>query len=192
MKPIAILHEGNTGKSEDNRLLKQLLDHLNLNTDKIDFYGFGPKSNFFDATYAQYLLTLIPRVKADQIQKVLFVVDADNSSSDARYGGAENTRNELTRIISELGLEHVSEIYISCDPDTQSGYIESLILATIPDQQKDCIESFLRCSNFQSKENHKAILNSIYKMAYPNAPYDFSHRHFDELKQKLSGLFDGI
>jgi len=54
--------------------------------------------------------------------------------------------------------------------------------------QKDCIQAFLDCSEFKSKENHKTILNDIYKLAYPKAPFNFQHRHFDELKQKLAQL----
>ncbi len=80
------------------------------------------------------------------------------------------------------------EIYIVCDPATEEGYLESLILSTIPDEHKECINSFLNCSNFSSKENHKAILNQIYKMGYPNVPYNFSHPNFDNLKNKLKAL----
>ncbi len=77
-----------------------------------------------------------------------------------------------------------------CDPMKKIGYLESLILSTISPEQRACIESFLACSQFESKENHKAILNQIYNMAYPNAPYDFAHSHFDELKTKLRELFE--
>ena len=77
-----------------------------------------------------------------------------------------------------------------CDPSTQTGYLESFILSTISTAQKRCIETFLNCSNFNSRENHKAILNQIYKLAYPNAPYDFEHAHFDLLKAELNNLFN--
>lgn len=77
-----------------------------------------------------------------------------------------------------------------CDPNTKNGTMESLILSTIEAERRVCIENFLICSEFKSKENHKAILNQIYNMAYPNAPYDFSHSHFDELKNKLKWLFE--
>jgi hypothetical protein len=76
-----------------------------------------------------------------------------------------------------------------CDPETKVGYLESLILSTIEQEQRNCIQCFLSCSQFESKENHKAILNQIYKLAYPNAPYDFSHSYFNDLKTQLTQLF---
>ncbi|MDO8261063.1 MAG: hypothetical protein Q7T50_06245, partial [Candidatus Magasanikbacteria bacterium] len=90
----------------------------------------------------------------------------------------------------ELSLSGLSDIYVTCNPNTKDGYLESLILSSIPKKQKECIETFLNCSEFKSKDNHKSILNQIYKIAYPNAPYDFSHKNFDELKQKLQNLFN--
>ncbi len=88
-----------------------------------------------------------------------------------------------------MSIESISDIYVTCDPNTKEGYLESLILSSIPVEQKDCIEKFLKCNDFKSKENHKAILNQIYNIAYPKAPYDFSHSNFDELKQKLQNLY---
>jgi len=83
------------------------------------------------------------------------------------------------------------KIYHVCCVDIFTGYFNSngLILSTIPLKQKECIETFLECSDFKSKENHKAILNQIYKIAYPKSPFDFSHKNFNELKQKLKNLF---
>ena len=95
----------------------------------------------------------------------------------------------MDEIITKLQFQSVSSTYIMRDPISKVGYLESFILSTIPEQQKTCIERFLDCSQFKSKENHKAILNQIYKMAYPNEPYDFKYPHFDELKTQLTRLF---
>jgi hypothetical protein len=93
-------------------------------------------------------------------------------------------------IISDLNLTSCADIYITWDPKNKEGYLESFILSTIPPEHKICIENFLSCSDFKSKENHKSILNQIYNIAYPNTPFDLSHKHFNELKQKLKKLFD--
>jgi hypothetical protein len=186
---VAILHEGNAKKTADNQLLKLLIANLNLDESRVRFFGIGTKSNFFkldNRTYNELKIEIEERA----IKKVLFVIDADYEQNDSRYGGYNNTKKEIQKIIKELKLENYSDIYITCDPLEQCGYLESLILSSIPIKQKECIEIFLECSEFKSKENHKAILNQIYKIAYPNAPFDFSHSNFDKLKTKLKKLFE--
>jgi hypothetical protein len=189
MVKVAILHEGNEKKTHDNELLKLLITKLNLDLNRVTFIGMGNKSNFFKKEFIKYK-RLQQHIQREAIEKVLFVIDADYEQNDSRYGGYNNTKKEIQKIIKELKLENYSDIYITCDPLEQCGYLESLILSSIPIKQKECIEIFLECSEFKSKENHKAILNQIYKIAYPNAPFDFSHSNFDELKTKLKKLFE--
>jgi hypothetical protein len=189
MVKVAILHEGNEKKTHDNELLKLLITKLNLDLNRVTFIGMGNKSNFFKKEFIKYK-RLQQHIQREAIEKVLFVIDADYEQNDLRYGGYNNTKKEIQKIIKELKLENYSDIYITCDPLEQCGYLESLILSSIPIKQKECIENFLECSEFKSKENHKAILNQIYKIAYPNAPFDFSHSNFDELKTKLKKLFE--
>ncbi|MGB3962111.1 MAG: hypothetical protein WBK95_07740, partial [Sulfurimonas sp.] len=126
--------------------------------------------------------TLNDDIPDTPISKVLFIIDADDSFED--------TENKLKKMIENLKLNEISDFYIACNQETKTGYLESLILSSIPQEQKECIENFLDCSAFKSKENHKSILNEIYKKAYPNAPYDFTHANFDELKAKLQNLFE--
>ncbi|MDD2814717.1 MAG: hypothetical protein PHP00_03125 [Thiotrichaceae bacterium] len=192
MKAIAILHEGNPKKTHDNDLIYQLMEHLHLNVELVDFYGMSCKSNFFNPDYRTYSAPglLKQLVEDGHTKKILFVVDADHSDNDKIFGSYENTQRELNNIIEILGFSEISHTYIMCDPETKIGYLESFILATIPNPQRQCIERFLDCSEFPSKENHKAILHNIYKLAYPAAPYDFEHAYFDELKDKLRSLFD--
>jgi len=190
MVKVSIFHEGNAKKTHDNELLKLLIEVLELPLDEVKFVGMGNKSNFFKKENDNYKELLLD-IKRKAIRKVLFVIDADYIENDTLYGGFENTKRELEKVIKELGLKSISDIYITCDPDDRSGYLESLILSTIPKEQKECIENFLECSDFKSKDNHKAILNQIYKTAYPKAPFDFSHKNFNELKQKLKNLFNG-
>jgi len=191
MVKVAILHEGNAKKTNDNALLKLLLKELDLPEDTVKFIGVGVKSNFFKKNNDNYKELLLDVHELQRVSKVLFIVDADYVKTDAVYGGYENTKKELEKVIKELKLKNHSDTYIMCDPTDKCGYLESFILSTIPTEQKECIETFLDCSDFKSKENHKAILNQIYKTAYPKAPFDFSHTNFDELKQKLQTLFEG-
>ena len=188
LKDIAILHEGHARNTNDNELLTLLIKAIDLDIERVEFFGFGAKSNFFKIEYKGYK-SLQLKIEEEEITKILFVVDADYEKNDTQYGGYENTERMLKAVISDLNLEDYAEIYITCDPEDQCGYLESFILSTIPDTHKACIEHFLHCSEFKSKENHKSILNQIYKMAYPKAPFDFSHQNFNGLKQKLSGLF---
>ena len=184
----AIFHEGHANKSADISLIKELIKHLNLDFQKIHSYGMGSKSNFFekeDKNYQDFKQLL----DTDQIDKALLIIDADNERDNNTYGGFENTKRELLVILEHLDIKKVCNIYISCDPNTKEGYLESLILASIPEAHKECIETFFACSQFESRDNAKAILNQIYKQAYPAAPYNFSHSNFNELKHKLEALF---
>jgi len=188
MVKVAILHEGNVKKTYDNELLKLLIKNLGLDIDRVEFFGFGAKSNFFKSDNKKYKRLRV-QIEEEAIGKVLFVVDADYEVNDKKYGGFGNTELELKKIVETLDIANLADIYVTCDPQTKDGYLESLILSSIPEKQKECIETFLDCSEFKSKENDKSILNEIYKKAYPDAPYDFSHENFDELKEKLKNLF---
>lgn len=183
MKPSAIICEGKT----DQAFLEVLLKHCKISAEQIDFYVMGNKSNFFKPENKKYR-ELIPKVQTDQVERILFVIDADCVANDQKHGGVENTQRELNLIIQKHNMMLNSKVFISCDPETKTGYLESLILATIPTEQRVCIEEFLNCSQFKSKENHKAIVNQIYSIAYPNAPYNFEHHYFDALKKKLQWL----
>jgi len=183
MKPSAIICEGKT----DQAFLKTLLKHCGILSEQIDFYMMDNKSNFFKPENKKYR-ELLPKIQADQVERVLFVIDADCFEKDKKYGGVENTQRELNLIIQKLDITSISKVFINGDPKTKIGYLESLILATIPAEQRVCIEEFLNCSQFQSKENHKAIVKQIYNIAYPSKPCDFEHQYFNVLKNKLRWL----
>ena len=189
---VSILHEG---KSIDKDFFKLLYLHLKvteeeLNT-RVNFIGMGNKSNFFKVDNKNYTL-LKEEIKSLRVEKVLFIVDADYKG-DKKYDGYDETLSQITTIQQDLGIAEVSDTFIAYDmnSETKEGYLESLILSTLTLEQKECIETFLDCSNFKSKENHKAILNQIYKTASPKAPFNFSHTNFNELKEKLQKLFEG-
>jgi hypothetical protein len=184
MVNIAIVCEG----KNDKEFLETLISHIGFDKSKANFYIFGGKSKFFELANTKYK-DLKLEIDSGQIEKVLFVLDADDATTDIVYGGFENTQKELNVVINQLGIENISHAYVMCDPTTKIGYLESFILSTIPEGQRNCIKNFLECSQFKSKENHKAILNQIYNIAYPKAPYNFEHHHFEPLKTQLTHLF---
>lgn len=182
---IAILHEGN---KIDKEFFNTLISHLSLDKSEVSYYPFGTKSNFYKGQHKQYK-DLIKEVNSERINKILFILDADDEKDDRVYGGYENTSNKLKEIIKNLDIKDISDFYITKKPNECYGNLESLILSTITKKQSDCIKTFLGCSSFKSKENSKAILNQIYKLAYPTTPYDLEHKNFNELKEKLIYLF---
>jgi hypothetical protein len=190
MVKVAILHEGsNNDKTADKKLIINLLANLGIDADSIYFDGFGSKDNFFKKDNSKYL-RLKSFVEAGQIDKILFIVDADYEKDDAKYKGFENTENELKRIINELGFEDIARFYIVCDPVTKTGYLESLILASLPEEKRKCIECFVECSEINPKRIHKTIINNLYTIAsIQNRPYNFEHPHFEPLKTELTHLF---
>ncbi|SMM99582.1 hypothetical protein SPONN_714 [uncultured Candidatus Thioglobus sp.] len=181
MKDIAICFEG----KNDKDFLQLFLESLELDGDRVEFFRMGNKSNFFKPAEYQELKY---NIEAEMINKVLFMLDVDNEKADAKFNGLQNTQTEIDKTIAELGFKNV-ETCLVYDPETKSGYLESLILSTIPGEHKKCVNDFLDCSEFKDKTSQKAILHQIYKTAYPSYAYDFSHSNFSDLKAKLTNLF---
>jgi hypothetical protein len=172
----------------DKNFLKLFLNSLGFVVSDDNFLVLGNKSNFFKIDSKKYKQLLID-IELEKINKILFVIDADSIKNDVKYCGYDNTKSELVAVIKKLQLQNY-DTFIVCGPETKVGYLESLILSTINKEQGNCITEFLKCSDFKSKENHKAVLHQIYKQGFPNTPYDFSHSNFDTLKQKLQDLFN--
>lgn len=185
MVRVAILHEGNNQDTSDKKFIKALLANLELDANFIQFEGFGSKSNFFKKE--KYSL-LEQQVETDQINKILFIVDADHKEEDdAIYKGYQNTEIQLNKIINELAFQNIARFYIVCSPDSRAGYLESLILASLPEKERKCIECFVECSEMNNKD-HKKILK-LYKRAYSNPPDNLNHPCFNDLKAELTNLF---
>ena len=189
MVKAAILHEGSCNdKTADKKLIRTLIEKLGLPESSIIYYAFGSKNEFFKITNLNYI-ELKEYVEAETIDRILFIVDADHEKDDAKYKGYENTEKELKNIIDELGFNDFACFYIVCDHVTKTGYLESLILASLSAEKRNCIERFIECSEINPKQIHKTIINNLYTIAYPDPPYNFEHAHFDELKAELTNLF---
>ncbi len=97
MVKVAIIHEGNSNKTHDNKLIKLLLENLKLDENKVQFFGIGTKSNFFKTEHETYK-ELSLHIKNETVGKVLFIVDADYNDNDKVYGGFKNTNDEIKKI----------------------------------------------------------------------------------------------
>jgi hypothetical protein len=173
------------GRSDKNYLSK-FLSFLEIKHSDDNFIVMGNKSAVLDIEHVNYK-TLLTLVKANKVEKTLFVVDADFEKDNQQYGGYYNTHNALKRL--STGLELQSSCYIACDPLTQEGYFESLLLSTVEDKVKVCGNSYLECIDSKKRDDHKNILEQLFKLTKPEKPYDFSHKNFNDLKEKLNELF---
>ena len=189
---VSILHEG---KSIDKDFYKLFYAHLGITEEELDkrvnFIGMGSKSNFFNLDNKNYKL-LKKEIKREFIEKVLFIVDSDYKG-DKKYDGYDDTIKEIKNIQQKLNIQDISDTFIAYDMNSEKkeGYLESLILSTLSNEQDDCINSFLeKCPEFRGKNSHKSIFNVIYKNAYPKAPYNFEHYNFAKLKRKLQKLYE--
>jgi len=189
---VSILHEG---KSIDKDFFKLLYTHLGIDEEvlkqRVNFIGMGNKSNFFKLENPNYRL-LKDEIDREFVEKVLFIIDADYKGNK-NYDGYEETLKEIKSIQKQLNIEDISDTFISYDMNSEKkeGYLESLILSTLSDEEDACIKSFLeKCPEFRGKNSHKSIFNVIYKNAYPKAPYHFEHPNFNTLKTKLKNLFE--
>ncbi|MDQ1339546.1 MAG: hypothetical protein QG567_698 [Campylobacterota bacterium] len=176
------------GKSDKN-LISNFMDFLGYEGCYSDdnFIIMGNKSNIFKIDDPKYK-TLLELIKADKISKILFVVDADYEKDNNGYGGYDNTKREMLSLIQKLQIDSISDYFISCDPATQDGYLESLLLSTVDKNLKNCYDGFLDCIEFPDKNHHKYIMEQLHRITSPNKPYDFAHQNFDVFKMKLEGI----
>jgi hypothetical protein len=179
-----IICEGST----DKEFLEQMLKHLEISNQYIDISFLGRDSKNKSSIFKEEKWDTIKNEIGTIYKDLLIIFDSDYKKNDNKYGGFENSEKEIKLLIKKLGFNNLADYHIVCEPNKQDGYLESLILSTIPHKEKECIKSFIDCSRFKDKEKDKAILNKIYKLGYPDTPYDFSHKNFDELKSKINNL----
>jgi len=178
------------GKSDRN-FLKNFIDFLGFEYRDDNFIVMGNKANLLDPNNHGYT-AIKQKIKLGLVDKLLFVGDADSIQNDRVNGGVENTKNALGDLMDSLGVGDFADYYISSIPNTQEGYLEGLLLSTVNDDVKKCYEEFLECSKLNSKDNYKAIMEELHRLTRPDKPYDYDHPNFNELKQKLQTLFEGI
>lgn len=175
------------GKSDKNKI-KEMLDFLEIDSSDDTFIIMGNKSTIFKENDDRYK-TLLTLIQAQKVEKILFIVDADYKKDNSIYGGYNNTKSALESLIKNLNIKDISDFYISCNPFSKDGYLESLLLSTVDENLKKCYDEFLDCIEFEEKNNHKYIMEQLHKITSPKKPYDLTHNNFMEFRDKLSLLF---
>jgi hypothetical protein len=120
-----------------------------------------------------------------KLSKVLIIVDADSKDDPNPNRGYDASKNALEQLIIELGFKISIDYYIMCD-ENKEGNLESFLLSVLDEEQKECINTFKSC--YQYELSDKWVYNSFYKQK--NHPFDFEHENFKELKTKLEKLFE--
>ena len=173
---VVIAYEGKS----DGEFFDSLLKTYNL--PKAFYYEFEGKDNIFKLAHDNYAEI---ESDIDKIDKMLIVVDADNEKDTNPNRGYESSQKALQVLIEDLNFNIPIEYHIMCDKNKE-GNLESFLLSVLEDEQKECIEDFKKCYKYELTD--KWAYNTFYKQK--NHPFDFSHKNFDELKQKLQNLFE--
>jgi len=174
----------------DVKNIKKLLVFLEIDFEEHNFIYTNGKSFLLDSSISKYT-TLLQQIENGFIEKILFIVDVDNVENDQALCGMKNTISKIEVLQKDLKVENISDYFLACDPKTQKGYFESLLLSTVDDEVKKCYEDFRNCSALNSKAVDKNILTELHNLTKPEKPYDFNHPNFELLKQKLKNLFNG-
>jgi len=178
-----ILCEG----GNDIGFLTKFCKYLELDMKKIEIQKVSGKSNFFkERTY----LTIRQKITRGLYSKVLFIVDADYVANDGTYGGFENSKKELLKVIKNLNIEERSKIFIACDSSTREGNLEHLVLSTLEQEERDCILKLLKCVLKMDVHSDKKIVLSSYEAIFKESPYNLPHTNFDELRESLLWVYE--
>jgi len=178
-----ILCEG----GNDIGFLKKFCQYLEFDMKKLDIQKVSGKSNFFKAiTYS----TIRQKIDRGLYSKVLFVIDSDYLKNDSTYGGFQNSTDEIGKIIKTLNIEEKSKNFIACDPLTQEGNLEHLVLSTLEQEERDCILKLLDCVLEMDVHSDKKIVLSSYEAIFKESPYNLPHGNFDELRELLLWVYN--
>jgi len=179
---MRIFCEGNDDRGFIIGLLKHLENVGKLNTKpEYSKYIFpkGCKSELLKQENYKKESKLIGK----QIKKALFVFDADFEQDNSTTGGLEDSEKCIKQLIEDLNWNIEVDYYIF------DKNLDDFIIKTLSKEEQNCFKAFDECLDIQDKNKNKKISTCIYKKLYPKAPYNFSHKNFTPLKQKLTDLF---
>lgn len=180
---VLILCEG----GNDIGFLNKFCKYLELDMNRIDIQKVSGKSNFFkETTYT----IISQKINSGLYSKVLLVVDSDYLVNDETYGGFKNSKNELHKILETVNIKEKSKIFIACDPLTQEGNLEHLVLSTLEQKERECILNLLYCVLDMDVHSDKKIVLSSYEAIFKESPYNLTHDNFNRLKNELMSLLD--
>jgi hypothetical protein len=169
---VALLHEGKTDRTFFDNILKAY--NLSNDEENIKYYDFGGVDNIFKLNHRHYDI-LEEEIGVGKISKVLIVVDADNKYDDRE--------NNLKNLIEDLEFDIEIDYFIMCG-ENHTGNLESFLISSLDDEQKECLKTFLDCYEHNFTDKH--IYNIFYKDK--KHPFDFNTPAFDNLKSKLEKL----
>ena len=181
---VAIVVEGKRDVTFYKNLIKEV---FNIDKSKYNIIKTDGKSKLLNKSLDKYQ-DLLKSIKVGRIRKVLFIIDADDSKDNKEIGGYLNSQDKIEELIKDLDIELYSDYFIACNPLTQKGNIENLVISTLTEDEEKCIKSFLNCSELENSNNSKRLLG-IYNYGFPDKTFDYNHPNFNELKQKLTNLF---
>ena len=180
---VAIIVEGNT----DSDFLLDFIEKVfpNILREKFDIKVFDGKDNIFKYNYYD---EIEQNVENEIIEKILILIDADDPKDECPIRGYEESENKLKELIENLDFGIDINYFIFSDENKNSGYLETFLLSVLSDEQKRCVADFREC--FEYDLSDKFVFNTFYKQN--RHPFDYSHPNFNELKEKLLNLFEGI
>lgn len=175
---VIIAYEGKSDRDFFDTLIKS----YELPYNEVIFYDFEGKDNLLNISHSYY--DEIEKKHIGKIDKILFVVDADNKKDHNPNRGYEASEKALIKLIEDLGFNIPIDYHIMCD-ENREGHLESFLLSVLDDEQKKCINTFKECYKYDLSD--KWVYNTFYKQM--QHPFDFNHKNFNTLKQKLQNLF---
>jgi len=177
-----IIEAAKKGNSERNHIkrilkLKEINQNLyvDLNNREVIFYQMGGKGELLKRD--KY------KVIVKKAESLFFILDADEDYKD--------TKNKITKLINFLKQEYSikkADFFISCNPDTKKGNIESLLLFCVKENLKECYSNFLECLGKEKLEryNEKKILEKLFEIENP--PYDLECEYLKLLRKQFYSL----
>ena len=116
----------------------------------------------------------------------IFKLDHDyynEIEADNKYKGHEK---KLKTLIEDLSFDSIDIDYFIIADEYQQGNLESFLLSVLDDEQKKCIKEFRKCYKYDLSD--KWAYGTFYKQK--KHPFDFKHKYFNDLKEKLFKLFE--
>ena len=176
-----VIESAKKGKREENHIkrilglkIKENKIYLDNKNREIIFYKMGGQGE----------LLKIENYKAivQKTKTLFFILDADKN-----YYEVEKKTKKLISDLKKYGV--IADYFISCNPETKKGKIESLLLSCLKsDTLKICYSNFLECigKNGLDKYDEKGILQKLFEIDDP--PYDVECEFFKPLKDKFYNL----
>ena len=188
---VRVFVEGKDDKNFIVKLLQDLLKNNQLEVSKeISFEKYinimNGKSKLLDHNQLKYE-QVTKEIEIGEIEKVLFIFDCDFEEDDKKCGGIKNSKKCFNNLVKELSWKIEVDVYIF------EKNLDYFLLETI--NENECYEDFkslVECLDIEKLKPNKKPIANLYKNLYPSPQFDFNHPNFNNIKQKLKNLFEGI